>query len=108
MFLRMRRDLEPWSTYPLTRTVLPCIGTDGSKTSDGVGCAFVAGRDTRSFSLPASATVFSAELLVIDKALCFIEVGDEDLHLILTDCLSSLLALISFNPTDPLVHCTIF
>ena len=77
---------------------------DGSKTSDGVGCAFVAGRDTRSFSLPASATVFSAELLAIDEALCFIEVGDEDLHLILTDSLSSLLALRSFNPTDPLVQ----
>ena len=76
--------------------------TDGSRTSEGVGCAFVAGRDIRSFSLPANASVFSAELLAIDKALCFIEVGNEALHLILTDSMSRLLALRSFNPTDPL------
>ena len=88
VFLHMRHDLEPWSISPLMRTVLPC-DMDGSKTSEGVGCAFAAGRDTGSFSLPASASVFSAELLVIDKALCFIEVGDEALHLILTDSLSS-------------------
>ena len=94
------RTMEHISSYEDRASVY----TDGSKTSDGVGCAFVAGRDTRSFSLPASATVFSAELLAIDKALCFIEVGDEDLHLILTDSLSSLLALRSFNPTDPLVQ----
>ena len=80
------------------------VYTDGSKTSEGVGCAFVAGRDTRSFSLPVGASVFSAELLAIDKALCFIEVCDETSHLILTDSLSSLLALRSFNPSDPLLQ----
>ena len=72
------------------------VYTDGSKTSDGVGCAFVAGGDTRSFSLPASASVFSAELTAIDKALCFIEVCDEALHLILTDSMSNLLAIRRF------------
>ena len=94
------RTLEHISSYEDRSSVY----TDGSKTSEGVGCAFVSGRDTRSFSLPASASVFSAELLAIDKALCFIEVGDEALHLILTDSLSSLLALGRFNPIDPLVQ----
>ena len=62
--------------------------TDGSKTKEGVGCAFVSGRDTRSFSLPANSSVFTSELVAISKALSFIEVGDEVLHLILTDSLT--------------------
>ena len=94
------RAMQHISFYEGRATVF----TDGSKTREGVGCAFVAGRDTRSFSLPATASVFSAELVAIDKALCFIEVSDEALHLILSDSLSSLLALRSFNPSDPLVQ----
>ena len=81
MLLRTRRDLEPWSKYPLNEDRASAY-TDDSKTSDGISCAFEAGRDTRSFSLPASASVFSAELLAIDKALCSVEVGGEGLHLI--------------------------
>ena len=78
--------------------------TDGSKTDEGVGCAFVSGRNTRSFSLPEHATVFTSELIAITKALCFIQVSDEALHLILSDSLSSLLAIRAFNPTNPLVQ----
>ena len=70
----------------------------------GVGCAFVSGRDVRSFSLPQHCSVFSSELLAISKALCFIEVGDEVRHLILSDSLSSLLALTAFYPMNPLVQ----
>ena len=92
--------MEHIASYDSRSTVY----TDGSKTSEGVGCAFVTDRDTRSFSLPANASVFSAELIAIDKALCFIEVCDEALHLILTDSMSSLLALRSFNPSDSLVQ----
>ena len=39
--------------------------------------------------------------MAISKALCFIEVGPEVSHLILTDSLSSLLALRSFYPKHP-------
>ena len=94
------RALEHIASYDGFTSVF----TDGSKTSDGVGCAFVAGRDTRSFSLPVNASVFSAELIAIEKALCFIEVCDDLFYLVLTDSLSSLLALRSFNPSDPLVQ----
>ncbi|XP_043237640.1 uncharacterized protein LOC122389551 [Amphibalanus amphitrite] len=80
------------------------VFTDGSKTPEGVGCAFIAGRDTRSFSLPSFASVFSSELVAIEKALCFIEVSDGLSYLILSDSLSSLLALRSFNPVDPIVQ----
>ena len=62
--------------------MLSCDGhvmtfTDGSKTKEGVGCGFVSGRDTRSFSLPANSSVFTFELIAISKALSFIEVGDK-------------------------------
>ena len=78
--------------------------TDGSKTREGVGSAFVCGQDTRSFSVPEHSSVFSSELVAIIKALCFIEVSNEALHLILTDSLSSLLALRSFYPMHPLIQ----
>ena len=38
-------------------------------------------------------SVFTSELVAISKELCYVEVGTEDLHLILTDSLSSLIAL---------------
>ena len=78
--------------------------TDGSKTDAGGGCAFVCGDITRSFSLPAQATVFSSELMAIIKALCFIDVCDSALHVIFSDPLSSLLALRQFYPMNPLLQ----
>ena len=77
--------------------------TDGSKSDGGVGAAFVCGDDTRSFTLSTHASVFTSELVAIIKILCFIEVSREALHLILTDSLSSLLALTGFYPFNPLV-----
>ena len=78
--------------------------TDGSKTETGVGCAFVQGNITRSFTLPSFATVYTAELLAIYKALCFIEVCDDELNVILTDSLSSVLSLKGFYPSHPIVQ----
>ena len=80
------------------------IFTDGSKTVSGVGCAFVCGLDTRSFSLPAHSSVFTSELVAIHKALCFAEVSSDESYLILSDSLSSLLALKSFYPRCPLLQ----
>ena len=51
--------------------------TDGSKSDTGVGYAFVRDPAPRNFGLPAEATVFSAELVSIKKALSFIEVSDD-------------------------------
>ena len=78
--------------------------TDGSKSSEGAGSAFVTGETARSFSLPDNASVFTSELVAIFKALCFIEMSDEALHLILIDSLSSLLALRRFYPSHPLIQ----
>lgn len=78
--------------------------TDGSKTLEGVGCAFVSGTNTRSFSLPKQCSVFSSELVAISKALSFIEVCHKADHLVLSDSLSSLLAIRCFCPSSPLVQ----
>ena len=94
------RALEHLSSYEGHKFTF----TDGSKTEEGVGSAFVSGRDSRSFSLPQCSSVFTSELLAIFKALCFIEVSDGASHLILTDSLSSLLALRAFNPDSPLIQ----
>ena len=48
--------------------------------------------------------MFSSELIAIFKALCFIEVCDGASHLILSDSLSSLLALREFYPDNPLIQ----
>ena len=56
------------------------------------------------FSLPSNSSVFTSELVAISKALCYAEVGSEALHLILTDSLSSLLALRSFYPSHPILQ----
>ena len=94
------KSLELISSYTNHQHVY----TDGSKSDTGVGCAFVHGSTTRTFGLPAAATVFSAELVAIHKALSFIEVVDDGLHVVFTDSLSSLLALRDFNKFHPFLQ----
>ena len=80
------------------------VYTDGSMSDTGVGCAFVCGPVTRTFGLPAEATVFSAELVAIKKALNFIEVSDDGSYVVFTDSLSSLLAMRDFNTLNPFLQ----
>ena len=98
----MSRALEHLSSYEGCCFTF----TDGSKTTEGAGCAFISGRDTRSFRCQSivQCLLFTSELIAISKALCFIEVSDEASHLILSDSLSGLLALKAFNPTNPIVQ----
>lgn len=94
------RALEMMETYEgYTRTF-----TDGSKGDKGVGCAFVMGDTSRSFSLPPDATVYTSELVAIYKALCFIEVCEGARHVVFSDSLSSLLALRAFHPSHPILQ----
>lgn len=78
--------------------------TDGSKTDTGVGCSFVIGTTSRTFSLPPLASVFTAELTAIDKALCFLDISDQTDFVIFTDSLSSIQTLMSFNSKDNFVQ----
>ena len=78
--------------------------TDGSKTDQGVGCAFVLADTTRSFTLPRNSSVFTAELVALIKVLCFIEVDGEVSYLVLSDSLSCLQAVKALYPSNPLVQ----
>ena len=80
------------------------VYTDGSKSDEGVGCAFVCGSTTRTFTLSSQATVFTSELVAILKALPFIEVSEDDSYVIFTDSLSSLFAMKDFNTLHPILQ----
>ena len=80
------------------------IYTDGSKTSHGVGSAFVCGDTTRTTSLPSSASVFTAELVAIQSALNFIDGSGAPRHVIFSDSLSSLISVAAFNPSNIFVQ----
>ena len=85
--------VEAWLWDPVDRTSSPASSLLATVTDSGpANCAFVAGSDTRSFSLSARASVFSTKLLAIDTAVCFIEVCNGVSYVILTVSLSSLLA----------------
>lgn len=78
--------------------------TDGSKTDEGVGSAFVSGLVTRSFTLPPHASVFTSELIAILKALHFIEVSEAVFYVVFSDSLSSLLRLSHLNTFHPVLQ----
>ena len=80
------------------------IYTDGSKSSDGVGCAFVCRGTTHKLSLPGNASIFTAELVAIKDALLFIESNDVPRHVVFSDSLSSLQALKGFYPTHAFIQ----
>ena len=80
------------------------IYTDGSKSSHGVGSAFVCGNTVRTRSLPSCASIFTAELVAIRSALNFIDGTDAPRHVIFSDSLSSLIALTAFNSSNAFVH----
>ena len=73
-----------------------------------MGCAFVSNLTVRSFSLPGHVTVFTAELVAIHKALCFIDVSDCLNNVNFTDSLSSLWALNDFNTYHPILQDILF
>ena len=73
------------------------VYTDGSRLSNGVGCAAVCGDSCRSYPLPPCASIFTAELHAIILALLFILSSSSRMFLILSDSLSSILSLRRFN-----------
>ena len=56
------------------------VYTDGSKSANGAGSAFVTGNTCRSLSLPSSASIFTAELYAILLALIFFVYPHSHLH----------------------------
>jgi ribonuclease HI len=81
------------------------VFTDGSKSENFVGCAYVIGTHTFKYKLHTAFSVFSAELLAIFKAMEEIERQQNNANFIFyTDSLSSLEALSSpHHHSHPLI-----
>ena len=81
------------------------IYTDGSKSDGLVGSAFVVGERTFQFRLSALASVYTAELYAIFRALRHLEVrGAPGPFAIFSDSMSALKVIQTFNCAHPLVQ----
>ncbi|XP_046684667.1 uncharacterized protein LOC124370426 [Homalodisca vitripennis] len=83
----------------------PCdiIYTDGSRSEDGAGCAFITASREYRFCLPSVASVYTAELTAIFKALNIVCPRTRRL-VICSDSLSSLQAIKDMYPKHVLVR----
>ena len=77
--------------------------TDGSKSQDGVGCAYVLGNRRERFKLPDNCSVFTAEAVAVLRALIHVEVSGIPKCVICTDSLSVLNALKGSVSTHPII-----
>ena len=77
------------------------VYTDGSKIGDLVGCSVVCNNHSRSYRLPPSFSIFSAEFVAIEIALNFISIHPHRQFIIYTDSKSVLDSLqsLSCSPT---------
>lgn len=80
------------------------IYTDGSKSNDHVGCAFVCGSDIHSYSLPCFVSVFTSEFLALYKALKYIYHQSVGNFIIYTDSKSVLESISSDSFNHPLAE----
>ena len=77
------------------------IFTDGSKTSQGVGAAIVVKKDVYQCSLSSNASIYTAELTAISKALEIVSDMKEKKIAIFTDSFSCLQSMKQFYPLKP-------
>lgn len=90
---------ELLSQYPEYKTLY----TDGSKSSAGLGCAFVSDGRTFPFRLAEQGTILTAELYAIYQALIYVSAQTYRKWLIFTDSYNSLVCLIERKYSHPLV-----
>ena len=76
------------------------VYTDGSKTSNVVGCGIVCRNSVRSYRLPAFHSVFSAEFIAIEIALKLISSYSHKRFIISTDS-RSVLEVVQSNSCSP-------
>ena len=80
------------------------VFTDGSKSSEGVGSAFLLDNTIHQGRLSSFASGFTAELTAIENALCTINEHHKSSFVICTDSLSSVSAIRQFNSSNPIVQ----
>ncbi|XP_046684705.1 uncharacterized protein LOC124370464 [Homalodisca vitripennis] len=85
------------------RETCDIIYTDGSRSEDGTGCAFITASREYRFCLPSVASVYTAELTALFKALNIVCSGTRRL-VICSDSLSSLQAIKDVYPKHVLVR----
>ena len=79
--------------------------TDGSKTADGVGCAVFYNDSSYVGRLSNHASVFTAELTALSKALELVYSSPRGPHFtIYSDSYSALLAIKQYNPKHPIIQ----
>ena len=79
------------------------VYTDGSKSVQGVGCAFVHGQLRHKTNLKKEYSIFTAEATAILQAVHYIKVSAISKSVICTDSMSVLLALQSHESHHPLI-----
>ena len=95
-----QRFRELQSQYPNFNSVF----TDGSKSDESVGCAFVIDGEAHQYCLNPKASIFTAELYALLKALDFSLVRGLNRILVCTDSLSVVQSLVHMYSKHPLVQ----
>ena len=80
------------------------IYTDGSKTSDGVGCAVIYKDCSHVGRLANNASIFTAELTALCKSLEIINSLQDLNYTIYCDSYSALMAIKQYNPRHPILQ----
>ncbi|XP_049945307.1 uncharacterized protein LOC126427123 [Schistocerca serialis cubense] len=80
------------------------IYTNGSKTDDGVGCAFVVGDVTFKYRLLEQCSSFTAELFALYQAVQYVCRHHHSLYVLCSDSLSALQRFGAPYPVHPLVQ----
>ena len=89
--------------YRQQHTEFDFIFTDGSKSTEGVGCAFVHGDICGQYKLPEICSVFTAEAVAILQALQYIQLNGIHNCVVCTDSLSVLTALKNIYTEHPVI-----
>uniref|UniRef100_A0A2S2PLL3 ribonuclease H n=1 Tax=Schizaphis graminum TaxID=13262 RepID=A0A2S2PLL3_SCHGA len=80
------------------------IFTDASKTSNGIGFAFIEKNKTLMFKPPHEISIFSAESVAVEKAISHAMTLVSEEILIISDSLSALLALENPYPKNEIIQ----
>ena len=97
-FQQRFRELQ--SQYPNFNSVF----TDGSKSDESVGCAFVIDGEAHQYCLNPKASIFTAELYALLKALDFSLVRGLNRILVCTDALSVVQSIANMYSKHPLLQ----
>lgn len=80
------------------------IYTDAAKSTDGVGCAYHSNTTHQMYKLPEDCSIFTAELIAIQKAIEYAVTQSLQNTLICSDSMSSIQAIMNMYSKNPIVN----